>query len=177
MRIIMKMNSTIIAAVLATAVLVSPAFAQSSDAEKPIFKPASEINGTKIGTLDCTIEGGFGLLVGSKKQADCTFLHTNGTEEQYTGSLNKLGLDVGYSDESFLSWLVFTPVGNKPGDFALAGDYIGVSANASLGIGLGVNALVGGSNKKIGLQPFSVEGKTGLNLAIGFSKLSLVAIN
>lgn len=172
----MRNTSKIIATLVASAFLIAPSFAQSNDEDKPRFKPASEINGTKLGVLDCTIEGGFGLLVGSKKAASCTFEHTDGTVENYVGSLNKLGLDIGISGESFLSWIVFTPIGNKVGDFALAGDYVGVSANASLGIGLGANALVGGSNKKIGLQPFSIEGKTGLNLAIGFSKLSLEAV-
>ena len=138
---------------------------------------ASEENKTQLGLLECTIEGGFGLLLGSKKKARCSFVHDDGVVENYTGSLSKLGLDVGISGASYMKWVVFTPIGNEVGEFALRGKYAGVSAGGSLGIGLGANALVGGSNDKIGLQPLSVEGKTGLNLAVGFSSLSLEPIS
>lgn len=158
----MNMKPKIVAAALATVFLTAAA-------------NADEAKRTKLGVLECTIEGGWGLLVGSKKAADCTFKHTNGNIEKYTGKLSKLGLDVGISGESFMKWVVFTPIGNKVGDHALAGKYVGVSANGSIGIGLGANALVGGSEKKLGLQPLSVEGKTGLNIAVGVSKLTLEA--
>ena len=128
---------------------------------------------TQLGLLECTIEGGFGLLLGSKKEANCNFVHEDGTVDNYKGSLNKLGLDIGVTGESYLKWVVFTPIGNEVGDFALRGKYVGVSASGAFGVGLGANALVGGSNDKIGLQPLSVEGSTGLNLAVGFSSLSL----
>ena len=129
--------------------------------------------GTRLGVLSCTVEGGFGLLLGSSRQADCTFKHADGTVEAYTGQIGRLGLDIGVSGESFMRWVVVTPVGNNPGDYALAGTYVGVSASAALGVGLGANALVGGSNKKIGLQPVSVEGKTGLNVAAGLTRMTL----
>ena len=120
---------------------------------------------------------GFGLLLGSSKEAICEFSHKDGTTETYSGKLKKLGLDVGVTGESYLKWVVFTPIGNEIGSYALQGDYVGVSAGAALGIGLGANALVGGSDKKIGLQPLSIEGKTGLNLAVGFSTLELAPVN
>lgn len=150
----------IAAITLATAVWHAPAVADESKR-------------TQLGVLDCTVEGGLGLLVGSSKDATCQFTHEDGTVELYTGSLSKLGLDVGISGESYLKWIVFTPVGNEVGQYALQGDYVGLSAGVALGIGLDAKALVGGSNDKIGLQPLSVEGKTGLNLAVGFSSLSL----
>ena len=132
---------------------------------------------TKLGVLECAVEGGFGLLVGSSRQADCVFEHADGSVEQYTGKLSKLGLDIGISGESFMSWVVFTPIGNEAGSYALAGQYVGISAGGALGIGLGANALVGGSDKKIGLQPLSVEGKTGLNVAVGLSSLTLAPVD
>ena len=128
---------------------------------------------TKLGTLECTIEGGLGLLIGSSKEAACTFKHADGTSESYVGQLSKLGLDFGITGESYLKWIVFAPAGTEIGEHALAGQYVGGSAGASLGIGLGANALFGGSAKKIGLQPLSVEGGTGLNVAIGVSSLTL----
>ncbi len=128
---------------------------------------------TKIGTLECTVEGGVGLLIGSSKDAVCTFTHANGATENYTGNISKLGLDVGITGESHLKWLVFTPTGTELGEYALAGKYVGASASAALGVGLGANALVGGQAENIGLQPLSVEGSTGFNVAVGVSSLTL----
>ena len=156
----MKTNAIIIAAALVATGISGSAF-------------ADEKKRTRLGVLECTIDGGWGLLVGSSKKAICKFKQVDGKVETYAGKLSKLGLDVGISGESFMKWVVFTPIGNEVGQHALAGDYVGVSVNGSIGIGLGANALVGGSNKKLGLQPISVEGKTGLNIAVGMSKLSL----
>lgn len=134
---------------------------------------ASAAERTRLGTLECTIAGGIGLLITSSKKATCTFKHADGTVENYTGQLNKLGLDIGVTGESYLKWVVFTPAGSEVGAHALAGGYVGASAGISLGIGLGANALIGGSAKNIGLQPLSVEGGTGLNVAAGVSSLNL----
>lgn len=134
---------------------------------------ADEVQRTELGLLECTVEGGLGLLIGSSKNMTCAFEHSDGTVEKYTGKIDKLGLDIGITGESFMKWVVFTPLGNAVGDYALQGVYRGVSAEASFGVGLGANALVGGSDKKIGLQPLSVEGKTGLNIAVGMAALTL----
>ncbi|MEM1365092.1 MAG: DUF992 domain-containing protein [Pseudomonadota bacterium] len=136
---------------------------------------ATETKRTQLGSLSCDVSGGIGLILGSLKSVNCTFTNADGSVDTYTGKLNKFGLDVGISGESVMKWVVFTPVGNEIGSKALAGKYGGVSAGASLGIGLGANALVGGSGKKIGLQPISIEGKTGLNAAIGVAELTLNA--
>ena len=134
---------------------------------------SAESHRTKLGVLSCDVDGGVGLLLGSSKDVHCTFEHTNGTVEHYEGTSSKVGLDIGVTGKSHLSWLVFTPIGNKAGKHALRGDYLGISAAGALGIGLGANALVGGSNDKIGLQPISIEAGTGVNIAAGVSKLSL----
>jgi Protein of unknown function (DUF992) len=88
------------------------------------------------------------------------------------GALRKFGLDLGYTEHSGLTWAVFAPARQiGPGD--LAGYYVGVSAGASVGLGLGANALIGGSNNSFALQPLSVEGQSGVNLAIGVADLEL----
>ncbi len=153
------MKNFILASIIATSILA------------PLSADAAER--TRLGTLDCMVEGGIGLLVGSSKSAQCTFKHANGNTEKYTGKISKLGLDIGVTGDSFLKWIVLTPAGTEIGEYALAGRYVGVSAGATLGIGLGANALVGGSAKKIGLQPLSVENSTGLNVAVGVSTLKL----
>ncbi|MEN0041017.1 MAG: DUF992 domain-containing protein [Pseudomonadota bacterium] len=131
---------------------------------------------TRLGVLTCDVEGGIGLLIGSSKEATCAFELDDGGVEEYSGTLGKLGLDVGVSRESVIQWLVFTPQGQETGEFALEGEYVGVSAGGAVGLGLGANALIGGSTKAIGLQPFSVEGKSGLNVSAGLARLTLQAV-
>ena len=165
--------STLLAA---AAIVASPAFAESGESiesRMETVKPASEVKGQQIGALNCTIDGGWGLFLGSSKGVNCQFKHQDGTVEKYAGSMDKLGLDIGKTEKAYMTWLVFTTAENKPGDYALSGTYVGVSAGASLGIGLGANALVGGSDKQIGLQPVSVEGVEGVNLGLALASLKL----
>ena len=44
-----------------------------------------------------------------------------------------------------------------------------------MGLGVGANALVGGSSKNIILQPLSVQAQQGLNIAAGVAALQLRA--
>jgi hypothetical protein len=67
---------------------------------------------------------------------------------------------------------VFAPT-NRVGPGDLAGTYGGVAASATVGVGLGANALVGGSNNTIALQPVSLQGQTGLSVAAGIAGLEL----
>jgi hypothetical protein len=55
----------------------------------------------------------------------------------------------------------------------LAGNYGGVGANASVGVGFGGNFLVGGPANLYALQPVSVQGQTGLNVAAGIADIEL----
>ena len=159
-----------IAALGLAAGVAAPGLAQTDTATSP-----AEGEGQRLGILECTVEGGWGMLLGSSKDVVCEFQRTDGSVDVYTGSLDKVGLDIGKTDKAYMSWLVLTTVANEPGDNALVGTYVGVSAGASLGIGLGVNALVGGTQDQIGLQPISVEGVEGVNLAVGLSSLTLEA--
>jgi hypothetical protein len=59
------------------------------------------------------------------------------------------------------------------GPGALAGNYVGGTASATVGVGLGANALVGGSNNSIALQPLSIEANRGLNVAAGIAAMTL----
>ena len=62
---------------------------------------------------------------------------------------------------------------HTPAPGSLAGSYGGVTASATAVVGAGANVLVGGSNKTISLQPLSIEGNTGLNVAAGVAALTL----
>ncbi|MFN3888874.1 MAG: DUF992 domain-containing protein [Beijerinckiaceae bacterium] len=125
-----------------------------------------------IGNLSCTVDGGVGLILGSRRNVTCRFTPVGATRASiYRGDVSRLGVDIGVTNRSFIRWLVFAPGSVKPG--ALAGNYSGVSAQASAGLGLGANVLVGGLRDSIALQPVSVQGQTGLNLAVGISRLRL----
>ena len=129
--------------------------------------------GINIGSLECIVEGGIGLILGSSKSMDCVYRSTTGREDAYTGKLTKIGLDIGVTGEARMIWGVFAPGIVEYG--ALAGRYVGASAEATAGIGAGANALVGGSS--ITLQPLSVQVQTGLNAALGVSSMTLEPID
>jgi hypothetical protein len=135
--------------------------------------PASAQERTKVGTLSCDISGGIGLIVASKKDVQCVFTSSQAGKprEIYVGSISKFGLDVGGTSGGKMVWTVVAPTNRAFG--ALAGNYAGASAEATVGAGVGANALVGGSARTVTLQPVSIQGQTGLNLAVGVGELSL----
>jgi hypothetical protein len=134
--------------------------------------PAAHAGGIKIGVLTCDIAGGPGFILGSSKDADCVFKSAGGRRtEHYTGSIGKLGVDVGITGHTVLAWAVFAPGRLRSG--SLRGHYNGVSAEATVIIGLGANVLVGGFKDGINLQPVSLQAQTGLNVAAGLASLSL----
>jgi hypothetical protein len=128
--------------------------------------------GVKVGRLRCNVSGGLGLIVTSTKEMRCTYTSVHGYREHYFGMIRKFGLDIGATDRGVLAWAVFAPT-RRPVPGALAGDYGGVTASATVGVGLGANVLVGGSNNTISLQPLSVQAQTGLALAGGVAELAL----
>jgi hypothetical protein len=122
--------------------------------------------------LTCNVAGGWGFVFGSSKSVRCTFARAGGRPEHYAGSINKFGVDIGYTQGGVLVWGVFAPSANlAPG--ALSGNYGGVTGSATVGVGAGANVLVGGSNRTISLQPVSIEGNTGLNVAAGIGSITL----
>ncbi len=131
-------------------------------------------SGVKVGVLKCHIEGGVGFLIGSSKDADCVFQRSGGGTEHYRGSVGKLGVDIGVTDQTVLGWAVFAP--GKINRGALKGSYTGASAEATIGIGVGANVLVGGFKKGINLQPLSLQAQSGLNVAAGIGSLHLRSV-
>jgi hypothetical protein len=147
-----------LAAALATSAL-SPATAQGRDR-------------VQAGALTCDISAGLGLIIGSKRDVTCIFTPTQpGPREVYVGSITKFGIDIGATAGGQMAWAVYAPTTRKFG--ALAGNYAGATASATVGVGAGVNVLVGGSDRTVTLQPLSVEGNTGLNVAAGVTELAL----
>ena len=148
--------------ILSVTLLALLAMASAADAK----------SGVKVGMLSCGVEGGVGFIVGSSKAVDCVYQPASGGEpEHYSGSIGKLGLDVGVTNQTVLAWAVFAP--GKTSKGGLKGSYTGASAEATVGVGLGANVLVGGFEKGINLQPVSVQAQTGLNIAAGIGSLKL----
>mgnify|MGYP001404387461 CR=1 FL=1 len=126
----------------------------------------------RVGVLECIVDPGIGFIVASSKALKCTFTPSAGAPERYSGRISKLGLDIGVTGRSIIVWAVFAgQSGYSP--WSLAGNYFGISAQASVALGVGANALVGGSDKSLVLQPISVQAQMGLNLAAGVAGLTL----
>jgi hypothetical protein len=147
------------------------AFGALAFAAAGLAQGAHAASGVNVGMLSCTIAPGIGLVLGSSKGIDCSYEPNEGPKQRYEGSITKLGVDIGFTGKSYVKWLVFAP--GKLGSGALAGHYAGATAEATIAAGLGANVLVGGSDKSVALQPLSVQGQTGLNVAVGIAGLKL----
>ena len=151
---------TIGAAALATLATMSAASAQGR---------------VQTGVLDCRGAPSAGFVVGSQRQLDCIFRSDYGPPHRYHGVVSRLGVDLGFTQQSALGWAVFAPT-NRIGPGDLAGSYGGVTAGAAVGVGGNANVLIGGSNNTFALQPLSLEGQTGLNVSAGLANLQLEAV-
>jgi hypothetical protein len=151
-----------------TFVAIAASVVPSAAAQKP---------NAALGVLDCIVGGGTGFIIGSQKPLQCTFTSANRRipPERYVGVISKFGLDVGRTKKAVLRWRVFASTGNAYARGVLAGDYVGASAQATVGVGAGAHLLVGGFRKSFALQPLSVQGQTGLNVAAGVTSFQLRA--
>jgi hypothetical protein len=154
----MKMTRVVIAAAMLALAFVHPAFADDA--------------GVKAGFLTCHAASGWGFVFGSSRNLKCEYSAGKGSSEHYTGTINKFGIDIGYLHSAVIVWGVVAPTANvAPG--TLGGNYAGVTGSAAVGAGAGANVLVGGSGHHIVLQPLSIEGQEGLNVAAGVVALEL----
>jgi hypothetical protein len=135
--------------------------------------PANAQSRVEVGVLTCNAGGSSGFIIGSTRELRCRF-NRQGRDEFYRGTIDKFGLDIGSTKQAAISWAVLAPTSSAP-PRSLNGTYAGVSAEATVGVGVGANALVGGSNRSIVLQPLSVQAQEGLNIAAGVSQLRLAA--
>ncbi len=137
-----------------------------------VSSASADPTGVKAGVLSCDVSGGWGFVFGSSKDMNCTFSPASGPSERYAGTINKYGVDIGFTKGGVMVWAVFAPGALASG--ALAGNYGGVTAGAAVGVGANAHALVGGANN-VTLQPLSIEGQTGLNVAAGVAGVTLTA--
>jgi len=152
--------------ILAGAVLTTlVASCAGASAQQPIQR-------VQVGILECRGGASIGFIVGSVTNLGCVLRIEGMPEDRYIATIHKVGVDLGITQESALAWGVYAPVARLgPGD--LSGNYAGAQGSAAVGVGVGGNALVGGSNNSIALQPLSVQGQVGLSVAAGLESLEL----
>ena len=152
---------------LVKAVALAAAVASSNPAAAQQVTPQAS-----AGMLTCDVSAGIGVIIGSQKRISCAFAPEGpGRREDYDGFITKYGLDLGLTRGGFMVWAVFAETVAGPG--FLAGDYVGATGEVTVAAGLGANVLVGGSNRTVALQPISISGQRGLNLAVGVAALHL----
>jgi hypothetical protein len=134
--------------------------------------PTVQAQQIRAGLLNCDVSGGLGLIIGSQRTVNCLFTpEVPGPQEGYYGTITKFGLDIGATAGGSMVWAVYADTSRGYG--FLAGDYAGASGEATVAVGLGANVLVGGSSRTVALQPVSLTGQVGLNLALGVANLSI----
>jgi hypothetical protein len=163
----MKTTKQIFTGALAAVTIAAAAFTASAQPQDRV----------QAGVLNCDVSGGLGLILGSQKEVTCQFLpaDSNSTREVYVGVINKFGLDIGATARGQMVWNVFAPTSRSVA--ALAGDYVGAGAEATIAVGLGANVLIGGNNRTVALQPVSIQAQEGLNVAAGVTELRLRPVN
>jgi Protein of unknown function (DUF992) len=126
----------------------------------------------QAGILQCQGGQNVGFVVGSVTSLNCVFQGEGRRPEAYVATVRRIGVDLGFTQQTQFSWAVSAPQG-RVGHGELAGNYGGIGANASVGVGFGGNFLVGGPQNAYSLQPISVQGQTGLNVAAGIAGIEL----
>jgi hypothetical protein len=155
-------RSLILAGAVVTTLVAS---LNGANAQQPLQR-------VQVGILECRGGASIGFIVGSVTNLGCVLRVEGMPEDRYVATIRKVGVDLGITQESALAWGVYAPVARLgPGD--LSGNYAGAQGSAAVGVGVGGNALVGGSNNSIALQPLSVQGQVGLSVAAGLESLEL----
>jgi len=130
-------------------------------------------NWTQVGMLTCKLNPSIGFIFAGHQSMECRYVPANSAPPQaYEGAINTVGIDLGISAGGVLGWAVLATTGGIPAG-ALAGEYVGASADLGIGLGAGANVLIGGSARTLALQPVSLEGSIAVNVALGVSGLKL----
>lgn len=152
-----------------TALLAAAALAAA------IALPAAAKADTKLGLLTCQSDGALAYVIGSTKDYLCVFKPADrgAPVEPYVARLDTVGVDVGITGRQDLSWIVYAGSFQNGEPVSIAGNYYGVSADASVAAGGGAKILGGGPDNGFTLQPTSLQAQFGLNATAGISRFSL----
>lgn len=167
----MNIKKAILSTVAAIALIGSAHAADLPSKQKANVK-VNDGDLIEIGVLTCNVEGGWGWILGSKKDLECVFVSKDGIITEYEGKVTRIGVDVGYVAAKTLVWsVVAASNGNR--EHPLTGNYVGVGVEASLMAGVGANALVGGFDTTIALQPVNIQAQSGVNVAATVQAVTL----
>lgn len=154
----------------------SALFAAAAVAALAAAAPAHAFGNAQVGVLLCQVAHGEGFVFGSTKTLNCTFTPASGAPlDYYTGAISRFGVDLGFTSNGLLQWNVLADSLDAYNDNRLAGFYGGVGAEVTALLGVGTNVLVKRSTRDFVLQPISVQGQTGLNVALGVAEIELTA--
>ena len=129
--------------------------------------------GVRVGELTCNVASGWGFVFGSSKDLHCTYRGSNGHPRalyrrdlqvrrrrrlyrRRRAGLGRVRAHLRHRARARCRATMSAPPPRPPSR-----------------VGAGANVLVGGLNKSIALQPLSVEGSKGLNVAAGIGSISL----
>jgi len=126
-----------------------------------------------IGSLTCNVGGSTGYLLGSSKPLDCVFLGKDGVSSaQYTGTIDKVGIDIGYTKAVHTIWRVYS-LGSDRGVRDISGTYVGEQGTVAAGAQAGGNWIYGGKDAEIGMLASGVVQDAGYNLATGIAAMTI----
>ena len=153
--------------------LVTGAVAVSSVAVSAVALAGSTMPQVSAGLLECRGDFATGYGFGSSRKVRCEFRPSMGMNHYYAGTLDRVGLDFGISDQASMLWAVLaTSPQVEPG--ALAGTYVGLSTGFALGPGFSANMLASqDATRQVTLQPISVSSDSGLSVSIAGASLTL----
>ncbi len=133
---------------------------------------AQQVERVQVGVLECRGGASIGFIVGSVTNLGCVLRVNGRPDDFYVATIRKVGVDLGITQETALACGVFAPA-KWLGSGDIAGVYAGAQGSATIGVGAGGNVLVGGSNNSVALQPLSLQGQVGLQVAAGLESLEL----
>lgn len=167
----MNLKKAFVSAVAGIGLIATAHAADLSNKQKATVR-VNDSELIELGVLTCNVEGGWGWIIGSSKRLDCVFVSKDGIITEYEGKIDRIGVDVGYVAAKTLVWSVVA-ASNGDREHPLTGTYVGAGIEGSLMAGIGANALVGGFDSTIALQPVNVQVQSGVNLAATVQKVSI----
>lgn len=126
----------------------------------------------EAGVLTCRLGPNVGRIITARPRMRCQFVKSDGRTENYLGTITRFGLDLDITVGGVMKWAVLANTGITDRG-VLAGHYVVANSDISPGVGIGANALIGGSRRSTVLQPLSLTGQVGINLAAGVAGLLL----
>jgi hypothetical protein len=163
----------IVKAVVAAALAMSAGACNMNQSSPQQLNTTNTNSRIYIGSLSCNVGGSTGYVLASRKSLDCVFLNKDGTQSaEYTGTIDKVGVDIGYTKAVHTIWRVYS-LGSDRGPTNLGGTYVGEQGTAAAGNQAGGNWIYGGPNAEVGMLASGIVQDAGYNLAAGIAAMTI----